>query len=97
MEYPQPASKDFTIYTISKCGYCNRFKNVLAKHSLPAATIINCDLFVENATAKQDFFRFINEFSSPKKHQTFPVIFHNGEYIGGYMDACAYVEGMLEF
>ena len=91
MEYPKPFDTNFTVYTVTKCGYCNRFKHELRKHGREPPEVILCDEFVSTPEQKRNFFAHVNTMTT-KPHYTFPIIFHNGKYIGGFTDSCAFLE-----
>lgn len=71
------------IYSKSNCIYCEK-----AKELFPNATIINCDKELEiNKQQFLDQMKLKIGFS----YKTFPMIFINDEFIGGYDDAVSYV------
>ena len=77
---PPPLKKGYTIYAKSGCAYCTLAKQVLASST---QTIYMCDnLYLEDNTL---FFEFMQEYTKIS-HKTFPLIFNNGEFIGGYKE-----------
>ena len=86
--YPLP-EKEYTIYTKSKCSYCTR-----AKVLLPYAHVILCDDYL--ADDRDQFLAFMDKVST-KTPRTFPMVFHNGQYIGGYEDTKEYVDKLEAF
>ena len=46
-------------------------------------TIYNCDSYL--ATDKEEFLDYIKKISG-KEHRTFPIIFKDSNYVGGYSD-----------
>ena len=76
----KPNAKGYTIYTKSGCAYCNLAKQLLNKHS---HIIIDCDeIYLDN---KNVFFEKMMEYTKIS-HKTFPIIFFNGQFIGGYSE-----------
>ena len=77
---PIPQKKGYTIYTKDGCAYCNLAKQLL---NIYTPTIIDCnDLYLDNKTG---FFEKMMDYTK-KTHKTFPLIFHNGAFIGGYSE-----------
>lgn len=67
----------YTIYTKSGCKYCDKVKN-----RFPHAYFINCDKYLEN---KESFLNFIDTLTDAKP-RTFPMVFVDSKYKGGYDD-----------
>jgi glutaredoxin len=90
--YPDPAmdSSLFTIYCKSQCIYCKKVKKLLQEHSFPFIEI-QCDVFlVENKPA---FLKHMHDLAGvPVK--TFPMVFHQGMFIGGYEDTQEYLHNI---
>lgn len=84
MKVPQPSSRGFTIYSKSICPACVEAKKVLELDDYDYKLIM-CDEFLE--TDYKEFGEImrlrlnVNKFS-------FPIIFYNGKYIGGYRELC---------
>lgn len=82
MEYPLPNDNIITLYTKSNCKYCTSAKNLLIKNNIKHE-IINCDIFLsENRDKLVDFLTK----TAKTEIKTFPVIFNNKNYIGGYTE-----------
>jgi glutaredoxin len=77
--YPTP-TEGYTIYSKSQCPACDKTKALL-----PSAKIVNCDAYlVEEVDGFLDFI-----WSLPTAGNwagTFPMIFKDGKYIGGYSE-----------
>ena len=72
----ESSTSGYTIYSKSQCKAC-----VEAKKLIPEATVINCDQFlVEDVDEFLDFIWSRADDSFPK---SFPMIFHDGKYLGG--------------
>jgi glutaredoxin len=86
MEFPEPQSTGFTIYTKTNCSYCEKVKLLLETldHTY---TAVNCDEFLAE---KEAFLSFIQGIAG-KGHKTFPIVFFDGMYIGGYDDTHRFV------
>lgn len=80
MNFPNPSESGYTVYTKSNCSYCVKTKNLLSDNNI---TIYECDDYLENN--KEEFLEFIKNIAN-KTHRTFPIIFKNSNYIGGYSD-----------
>lgn len=78
--YTKPEPKGYTIYSKSNCPACNETKKLL-----PNATIIDCDEYLDDADEFLDFM-----WSLPKADgiTSFPMVFNDGEYVGGYKELC---------
>lgn len=80
MNYPQPTENEYTVYSKSNCKYCVYTKELLNDVK---TTIINCDEFLDN---KEDFFQFIRKINGDINHRTFPIVFYNKNFIGGFTE-----------
>lgn len=88
-----PNSQGYTIYSKSGCPFCTKVKRLLEKES-PAPLLVDCDDYlVEN---KEDFLLFIQQMAG-KEYKTFPMIFHNGNFLGGFTDTKEYYEKQSAF
>jgi glutaredoxin len=93
MDYIMPNSQGYTIYSKSGCPFCTKVKRLLEKES-PAPLLVDCDDYlVEN---KEDFLLFIQQMAG-KEYKTFPMIFHNGNFLGGFTDTKEYYEKQNAF
>jgi glutaredoxin len=73
-----PQENGYTIYTKQECLNCNKAKKLLDNDEVTYTTI-NCDdLLLKNRVG------FINMMSSYTNQKTFPYVFYNGVFIGGY-------------
>ena len=92
MEYPQPIQGQFTIYSKSGCINCSKVKTLLKDNNINF-TIINCDEFIlEN---KEEFLLFIKELIG-KEYRTFPMVFDNSKFIGGFNESIKYVASLQD-
>jgi len=88
MEFELPLDNGFTIYTKSNCPYCTKAKQLLHTE-IPLPKIINCDHYLQ--TNREPFLEFIKKLAK-KDHKTFPIIFKNGIFLGGYTETKEYME-----
>ena len=96
MNIPLPTSSRFTIYTKQNCKYCEKVKDEL-EHSFETPEIIPCDDFLTNDfltktnNNKEMFVAFMNSLTKDK-FKTFPVVFFDKTYIGGYNETVLYLQ-----
>jgi glutaredoxin len=93
MEIEMPASKDFTIYSKSSCINCRKIKDFL-KLNKQSYIVIDCDDYLFED--KEFFLSFIKNYTKCDC-KLFPIVFHNGQYIGGYDETTKYVDKLLVF
>jgi len=83
MNVPHPASDSYTIYSKSGCLNCTKAKVLLQNECVPTL-YVDCDEFLlEN---KQEFLDQMKSLIG-REYKTFPIIFKNGIFLGGYMEA----------
>ena len=83
MNIPEP-TMGITIYAKSSCGYCSR-----AKKLLPEAFVVDCDQYLDKN--KDTFLRTMDKLTS-QSYRTFPMVFINKRFIGGYQDIKEYID-----
>ena len=80
MNIPRPASTSYTIYSKSGCLYCTKARVLLQNEQVPPL-YVDCDEFLlEN---KEEFLNLMKSLIG-YEYRTFPMIFKNGRFIGGY-------------
>ena len=82
VEGPQPTG--YTIYSKNNCPYC-----VKAKVLLKDAHVVECDEYLKED--RETFLKYMDAYSR-KEHRTFPMIFHNAEFVGGFTETKVYYE-----
>jgi glutaredoxin len=88
-KFPLPNVSDiWTIYSINPCPYCRKAKELLTTQGEKFA-LINCNDYKKNN--REEFLQFICDLTQTE-HKTFPIIFHEGKFIGGYDKLCIYYE-----
>lgn len=75
----------FIIYTKSQCENCNKAKKILEKEK---TIIFNCDQMLKN---NRDEFIKSMELKTRRPFKTFPAIFIDDNYLGGYEDLASYL------
>jgi len=78
-EYPIPSTTGFTVYTKTDCKYCGMVKELLEEEE---AQYVQCDQYLD---AKEAFLAFI-ESKGGKGHKSFPMVFYNGTFVGGFTE-----------
>lgn len=91
MEFEEPQQKNFTIYSKSGCINCSSVKKLIREKSFLFHEI-NCDEYL--IEDKESFLSFI-ENKVGKPYKTFPLVFYNGSFIGGYTDTIDYIDKLL--
>ena len=78
MDIPSLQSSGYTVYTKSECGWCRRTKEMI-----PDGLFIHCDEYL-----KTDKDAFLKEMAKRigKEYRTFPMVFYDGGFVGGYED-----------
>jgi glutaredoxin len=80
-ELPQPVG--YTIYSKYNCPNCNKVKELL-KDVKPKPTIIQCDEYL--LECKEEFLSFIQSINGGIEYRTFPMVFFQGKFIGGFLE-----------
>lgn len=88
MDFTLPSQEGYTIYSKSGCPNCTKTKKLL-EGDTPAPVIIDCDDYL--IEDKEGFLKFI-EATAKKEWKTFPMIFYNGQFIGGYQETMSHYE-----
>ena len=86
MEIPNPHSNGFTIYSKSGCSNCVKVKSLLKEKNV-VFEVINCDDFL--LEDKAGFLYFIYLLVG-KEYRTFPMVFLNGIFLGGFKETEEY-------
>jgi glutaredoxin len=87
MEIPNPLEDEITIYSKSACINCVKVKTLLKENNIKF-TIINCDEFI--LEDKPGFLQFIHLLVGTE-YKTFPMVFLNKTFIGGYKETEDYL------
>lgn len=88
MDIPEPNSTGFTVYTKNNCPYCTKAKTILT-NTKAQFQVIECDAFLEiDKTAFLDTMRK----KTQRDYRTFPMIFDQGNFVGGYSELQSYLD-----
>ena len=82
MEFTKPIETGYTIYSKSGCIYCDKSKMLL---KIDNPVVVDCDPYLVTHSNKEEFLQFINDLAK-SEHRTFPIIFRDTKYVGGYSD-----------
>ena len=93
MEFKEPSTKGFTIYTKSGCHFCNKTKKLLQEKNVLYETIDCDDYLIED---KEKFLLFIQTKTNVNQ-KMFPIIFNDGIFIGGYQETYDYLDKLIIF
>lgn len=88
MDITQPLDIGFTIYSKSGCYYCAKVKQLLKEKKHFFFEIV-CDDYL--ITDREQFLLFIKD-RSGKEYKTFPMVFFNSAFIGGYNETKEYFD-----
>ena len=91
MEFEKPSSKEFTVYSKSGCPNCSNVKKLLKEKNL-IFNVIDCDEYI--IEQRDAFLLFIKELAQREIKQ-FPVIFYDGNIVGGYTETKDFVEKLI--
>ena len=69
----------YTVYTKSNCPYCDKIKTLMEQCD-ENVNYISCD---EWLTTKRTLFLNIMKVKIQKENVTFPIVFFEGNYVGG--------------
>jgi glutaredoxin len=70
----------YTVYTKSKCSYCENIKALMDEYN-ENVNYISCD---EWLVSKRILFLNIMRVKTLKDEITFPIVFFEGNYVGGF-------------
>ena len=88
MEIFGPLDEGYTIYSKSGCINCTKIKKLLLEKNIFFMDV-QCDEYL--LEDKEQFLSFINE-KAQKECKTFPMVFYNAIFIGGYLEAKENIE-----
>jgi len=88
--FTQNPDNEYVIYTRSGCDFCKRLKNLLIIEN-KSFSEINCDHHITNTQHKERFFYSVKN-SIGRDWKTFPIVFTNSMFIGGYTETVKYIE-----
>lgn len=80
MDFQTPCAEGYTIYSKSGCSYCDKAKMLLKGEEVYT---IQCDNYLTNS--RDSFLGFLSALAN-KEQKTFPIIFKDKNFIGGYSE-----------
>jgi glutaredoxin len=97
MSYKVPSKHGFFVYTKPNCPYCDKVKSYIyeiIRENHVEYEILDCQKYLDTNRAK--FIEFAQELTGVQKI-SFPMVFLNGEFIGGCNDTIKYLEFNTDF
>ena len=94
MNIPEPSENIFTIYSKSNCIYCTKVELLLEDYSNDENVEykkINCDSYIETPKDKEYFIIFMEKMAKVRP-STFPMVFHDKKFIGGFKEMETYLK-----
>ena len=91
MEFEIPLTDGFTVYSKSGCHNCVSVKKLLKDKNFLFKEI-QCDEYL--IEEKENFLLFIEK-KIGKSYKTFPMVFYNGNFIGGFNDTTIFIKNLL--
>ena len=91
--FTEPVAKGYTIYTKPGCPYCVRVKNLLETQGVINITLVQCEEYL--LEARDEFLAFIAA-RAGKEYKTFPMVFEDGKFIGGFMDTKTHLDKKID-
>jgi len=79
LKYMRPLEKGYTVYSKSKCLYCDKAKKLL--ENVVEKKIINCDDIIREDL--EGYFEYI-KYIANTEYRFVPAVFKDGKFIGGY-------------
>lgn len=93
MKISDPYIKEFTIYTKKECKYCEKVKEMFINNKF-FFTVIPCDDYLlEN---KEEFLH-IMEKKIGQVYKTFPMVFYEGKFLGGFTETEIFIDKLKSF
>lgn len=91
MEFIKPSLLGFTIYSKSGCHNCTKVKKLLNEKNL-FFVVVDCDDYL--VEDKNFFLSFIKS-TVGKEHTTFPMVFYDNIFVGGFDETTEYVNKLM--
>ena len=80
----------FFVLSKSGCPACDKVKDLLSRNVNEDVVVENCDAFL-TGEAREPFLARAKEITKLTTVR-FPMVFHNGLFVGGYADTMKYIE-----
>jgi glutaredoxin len=88
MNFTEPSKEGFTIYTKSGCPNCTKLKHLFKEKNI-SYTTVDCD---EYLIEEKELFLFFIKSKIKNDYKLFPMIFYEGNFVGGYKETEKYIE-----
>lgn len=87
---PDPLANGYTVYSKRDCVWCERVKELIYREA-PGVTVnvVACDDAL--AANREEFIKHMQERTELQTIK-FPLVFHQGAFIGGYTDTRNHLE-----
>jgi glutaredoxin len=90
--YVQPLlEKGITVYSKRDCSYCKRVKELLIQKEETILFVSCNDYLREN---RESFLSIMKEWANNTEIKTFPIVFRNGNYVGGFTETKEYYDNL---
>lgn len=93
MEFKEPLLSGFTVYSKSGCGNCVNVKRLIGSKHLFYEEVDCDDYLIED---RDGFLKFI-EIKAETNYKTFPMVFYDGKFVGGYTHTIDFIDKLLSF
>jgi glutaredoxin len=93
MEFIKPEKIGFTIYSKSGCPNCRKVKELIKDKHFLFTVIDSDDYIIEN---KEAFLKFIENIAETN-YRTFPMVFYDGKFVGGFIHTTEFINKLLSF
>lgn len=91
MVFVEPLLIGFTIYSKSGCHYCTKIKEILKEKNLFFIEV-QCEEYL--LEERENFLSFI-EYKIGKSYTTFPMVFYDNKFLGGFNEASEYISKLI--
>lgn len=89
----EPVPNKFTVYSKSGCPNCVKSKALLKEKGLQYEEV-NCDEYI--LECKAEFLQFIEK-KALTPWKSFPIIFDDTRFVGGFIDLKSYLDKKIDF
>jgi glutaredoxin len=91
MEIIEPSKKGFTIYSKSGCTNCVKIKQLIKDKKFLFNVIDSDEYIIED----KDFFLTFIENIAETSYKTFPMVFYEGKFVGGFAQTTEFINKLL--
>jgi glutaredoxin len=88
MEFSVPQN-GWKVFTKENCNYCKKTKLLVSE-----AEYVVCDEYLKN---DRDYFLKKMDLLTGTQHRTFPMVFHDGSFVGGHTETVIYLDKQNAF